>query len=87
VRREIGTAAALALLGWYLMSTPPPPPNGLTNPALPLSVWQIVGSFDSAQDCERLRSSVVHDSNQAQELRNRANFLCIATDDPRLKQK
>jgi hypothetical protein len=45
-------AAALALVGWYLML---PLVNGDASPAtqLPLSEWTQEGSFDRAEDCKR----------------------------------
>ena len=52
-------AAALALVGWYLM-TPPIAPGALDNPqqaqliraSAPLSEWGIVHSFDTADECK-----------------------------------
>ncbi len=38
-------AAALALVGWYLMY--PPTPNR------PLSQWEILNIFDSATECRK----------------------------------
>lgn len=59
-------AAALALVGWYLMvppftELPPPssdPPPFDVNFKAPLSEWDISKSFDKAEDCERLRKEV-----------------------------
>ena len=57
-------AAALALVGWYLMA--PPIRWGMLSSgqegfklasSLPLSAWNHVGSFDSAQQCETFRLS------------------------------
>jgi hypothetical protein len=57
---KLSHAAALALVGWYLM-VPPDHPR-LDNPndrpfawqsSAPLRAWQIVESFDSATDCKR----------------------------------
>jgi len=56
-------AAALSLLGWYLMA-PPFDPKGNVIEDAPLEKWEILGSFDGADKCgvsrdvfrERLRS-------------------------------
>lgn len=90
-------AAALSLVGWYLMA---PPANSvqlsdgrvvwIRNP--PLSEWSVEGSFDKARECANqqnlLANSAIEDSkgNSA----GRAEWMmarCIATDDPRLKGK
>lgn len=85
--------AALALVGWYLIipsSTLPP------NVAYkkPLSKWQIVRSFDAADDCQDFLATFFEDSRQKQGLnllepayRDYMFAECVATDDPRLKQK
>jgi|SRR5713101_6058180 len=49
-------AAALALVGWYLLR-PPGPNNGAPDFKAPLSRWTYSGSFDSAKGCERERDS------------------------------
>jgi hypothetical protein len=43
-------AAALALIGWYLMA----PPYGDTRPKIPLSEWDTQRVFDSARDCDEV---------------------------------
>ncbi|MGA6971073.1 MAG: hypothetical protein WBY93_05540 [Candidatus Binatus sp.] len=51
-------AAALALVGWYLMVPPPGPPRSTgantapPNHNAPLDQWTIRNSYDSAQACE-----------------------------------
>ncbi len=42
-------AAALTLVGWYLMV---PPESGMK---LPISQWEHVGSFDKIDDCEDMQ--------------------------------
>ena len=89
-------AAALALVGWYLM-TPPLYKEG-ANWNAPLSDWSISKSFDSAADCEQARQQLVDqgfkfnnaktatiDQRQAGAVFMGAN--CVASDDPRLKEK
>ena len=44
-------AAALALVGWYLM-VPPRDGNSL-NALAPFSKWEIADSFDSANECRQ----------------------------------
>ncbi len=49
-------AAALALVGWYLMMPPlPQDPLLLADPTPPLSVWFLEQSFDTAKECEGAR--------------------------------
>jgi hypothetical protein len=45
-------AAALALVGWYLM-IPPALPNGQPNLGAPLSQWGQGGDFDTAAACHK----------------------------------
>ena len=51
-------AAALALVGWYLMVPPPGPPRSTgantapPNDTAPFNQWTIRNSYDSAQACE-----------------------------------
>jgi hypothetical protein len=72
--------AALAFVSWYLI-TPLPlisrkgktiNPNSLL--LAPLSQWRIIGTFATQNECEAYR-----DANPMER--------CIATDDPRLKEK
>lgn len=116
-------AAALALVGWYLMA-PPIRPGWhfdrdwhLTNrpwvrSELPLSHWDILKSFEAANECEGAKKKMCDDWQsissatgeilgydgpgcQADEpdrkdlvevIRNEY-LMCVATDDPRLKEK
>jgi hypothetical protein len=83
-------AAALAIVGWYLM-TPVRFPNPTVNPCLPLSQWTIFESFDTAAKCERklrrltleeLDSDVKSKTKKADDAYVFSH--CIASDDPRL---
>jgi hypothetical protein len=92
-------AAALALVGWYLMVPPPvlhrSPPVDLE---APLSAWRLFSMHDTAAECERglvafyklAKTELV--ANPADE-RDRIRFYqlessqCVASDDPRLKEK
>jgi hypothetical protein len=83
-------AAALALVGWYLIMPPRSVMRGFCNDDAPLQLWKIVESFDTAAECTRSRSDA---SDRAK--REHRDFLayvyseeaCIASDDPRLKEK
>jgi len=75
-------AAALALVDWYLMIPPLNEHSYRPQPDLPLSEWWQHQSFDSAQECESAcNSDSLPDRMRAN------NAKCIATDDPRLKEK
>jgi hypothetical protein len=98
-------AAALALVGWYLM-TPPLKTGGPDNDA-PRSRWNIEHVFDSAADCDRVMTQWHRRATRLfeaignkkkrldppdqevtiEQLYGLANCDCIATDDPRLKEK
>jgi hypothetical protein len=63
-------AAALALVVWHLM-VPPGPNNGAPDLSAPLLQWTDSGSFDSAEECERMRDSrtdlgvrTIHEMNE-----------------------
>jgi hypothetical protein len=45
-------AAALALVGWYLLVPPILTDQLLVNIDAPISKWEHYQSFDSAQECE-----------------------------------
>lgn len=92
---NIRHAAALALVGWYLMI--PPAVEEDSNHALhtkpaPLSEWQNFESFDTAKECEEGAKPLVKpmqaDVSQQHLSLNDLRLLyarCFATDDPRLK--
>jgi hypothetical protein len=77
-------AGALALVGWYLM-TPLP-----GRPELPVEKWAHVDSFDTATECreagyQRQRENAASSDPIRRNLAG--NWECIASDDPRLKEK
>jgi hypothetical protein len=87
-------AAALALVGWYLMAppvTPCPDDCGAdhqhVDTAAPLSKWKMIESFDTAEGCHRWQHQaelkLTADTYTAWTRAHRSE--CIATDDPRLK--
>ncbi len=81
-------AAALALVGWYLMI----PPVGDTS--TPLARWVHVGSYDTATECETTRLKLANDTlkgtpapnglTRTQTIDLATDSQCIETDDPRL---
>lgn len=81
-------AAALALVGWYLM-TPPLYKDGELDEKAPLKEWTIINSFDTATECSE---SVIETSRQMNADTTTSNVVrrrlmlsaCISTDDPRL---
>ncbi len=92
-------AAALALVGWYLMlppNQPLPPYAPLTN--VPLSRWSISSAYDAADDCNAAQNAVVTKGNRERPKQKYGSVdwgvsvalvyaQCVATDDPRLKEK
>ena len=102
-------AAALALVGWYLMV--PPLAGTKQHPGLdtnaPISHWSIYKSFDTAKACETALLKGIYandgvpdmfhglgvrsDDPQAVTLalafKDVALGQCVASDDPRLKEK
>ena len=84
-------AAALAVVGWYLM-TPPWVAQGTFDATAPVSKWHQASAYDSAAECQSYRSSML-DYYKAHPKAKDADWFervfgasqCIATDDPRLK--
>jgi len=85
-------AAAVALMGWYLM-VPPLIGNYAIKTDAPFSQWVIVKKFDTASDCEREKAARKAKILPRTGARGVVPFCrdcfleCIATDDPRLKPK
>jgi hypothetical protein len=93
---NLGHAAAFALVGWYLMFPPEQAGTLKIEDQTPISKWQSVRSFDSAQACMSAKVSEIRQSEVSEETMQtdvaRRNLhikalasQCIATDDPRLK--
>jgi hypothetical protein len=93
-------AAALALVGWYLMVPPRDARRDRVVPdsGAPLSNWFWAGSFDSVDACQRNQEkeiAKVQKLELAQFAARRSRSVkmdfwearCIASDDPRLKGK
>ena len=82
-------AVALALVGWYLLVSLRENENSAKlRYDAPLGEWVYVYSFDTAMEC-------TDDAVKEQQLRAKdpleadqyTSWQCIATDDPRLKEK
>lgn len=91
-------AAALALVGWYMMV----PPFAALNETR-LSHWDLISSFDTAVECQSAVRAVAKRANDPKFMAEEAKTLkaqgfdlkagnrrfaaarCISTDDPRLK--
>ena len=94
-------AAALAVIGWYLMM--PPPYWSKTNPRnAPLRQWTVFGRYDTAQEYADERTKMIRvqsmallsdlaegvsDANRPSLSLNFKHAQCIASDDPSLKEK
>jgi hypothetical protein len=81
-------AAALALVGWYLLA--PPSLRGQDGKLrldrnASLSTWEIIRFEGTQQRCERVRTVPMQLGPEAQERKDAS--ICIASDDPRLEGK
>jgi hypothetical protein len=83
-------AAALALVGWYLMQ---PPTHRIANgktvfeDELPLTLWRQIGAYDTAKECQAQIEHMETLPAKMAEVEGAEFVRCIATDDPRLKEK
>ena len=87
-------AAALALVGWYLMA-PSLGRDGMPLTGSPLGDWSIVESFDTAESCKQSLAKTGAQFNFPKGPFNMKDLpegqrmfffaQCISTDDPRLK--
>jgi len=89
---KLNHAAALALVGWYLIG--PPLPKLTVEPGTPLSAWRILHAYKSAAECKkalpeyrRYMESRTWPSQAAADAAYQvaSALMCIAADDPRLK--
>jgi hypothetical protein len=83
-------AAALALVGWYLLMAPtfrnPQTDSFTVDLNAPLSAWDFVSSYYSGSDCALAERDLV---DTARLYPNIIAFytLCVASDDPRLMER
>jgi hypothetical protein len=78
-------ATALALVGWYLMI--PPVRGGQPDTQAPISAWTVFRRFDSAAACQEWKLKLETRARRAGKYGPRPVFMCVATEDPRLKAK
>ncbi len=79
-------AAALVLVGWYLM-LPPLGADHSRDDIAPISRWRFEDSLDSAAEC---RDTLLRRWSHAEDEKVKDAYLkaaCVSTDDPRLKEK
>jgi hypothetical protein len=90
MRMNVRHAAALALVGWYLMISPAGRPDA------PLSKWRTFHGYDDIRECESARSDGVDAGNWdrqtpilASEIKGTKlpSAVCISTDDTRRNAK
>jgi hypothetical protein len=89
-------AAALALVGWYLLVPPVQTDLGIVQiqADAPLSKWSIHSRYETPRECEKAREETeangqtILQKSQGEQWGNWGNLLvlatCVATDDPRL---
>src|SRR5215469_8784673 len=65
-------AAALALVGWYLLVPPHPSATSVQNYDLnaPLAQWGIFRAFDTAAECEEARADLIKPQPSPSEMAN-----------------
>ena len=84
-------AAALALVGWYLMIPPKSgkDASGPYDPKAELNKWFVFGAYDFAHECEgaKFLDREAHKSKSDPMNPALESAQCIATDDPRLKSQ
>ena len=87
-------AAALVLVGWYLM-VPPTGDANRVDPSVPLPKWAVLRAFDTADACNEAQDQLRYRTSRlnlqipvASAASEAAEFSqCIASDDPRLRGK
>lgn len=77
-------AAALALLGWYLLIPPSGADKKLADTSAPFSWWNHNASYDTAKACE---GDLLEMRAKFSYARRWVEARCIASDDPRFKSK
>jgi hypothetical protein len=86
---KLRDAAALALIGWFLI-TPPPQANGHYDTAAPLSRWKIEGGAGTRKECEEtqaLLTSRATKESRPSDVEAVKDARCVPMDDPRLLGK
>jgi hypothetical protein len=81
-------AAALALVGWFLMVAPVEQtgPFAKVDIKAPLNEWDSQATFDDRQACENARTEYLAYPPPCCGEVGEKGILCVASDDPRLKK-
>jgi hypothetical protein len=81
-------AAALALVGWYLMAPPLEGPN--VDPFAPLSKWVVIKAYATPTACSdaqnQMREAASHSNLQNRAGIRRGCLVAVRFNDPRLKE-
>jgi hypothetical protein len=83
-------AAALALVGWYLMTAPVENvgPFSSVKRKAPISEWNRGEQFDTREQCDGARTEyLAYPPILLREIKDALAAECVASDDPRLKVK
>jgi hypothetical protein len=85
-------AAALALVGWYLMT--PPLARGVIDRGViewdaPLTSWKIIGRYETHSECRAVLVGYIEypEHHPFEKPLPSVPSACVSTDDPRLKGK
>jgi hypothetical protein len=78
-------AAALALASWYLLM--PPLRGGKPDDQAPIPAWTVFRKFDSTAACREWKYRLETRARKTGKYGPRPHFMCVASDDPRLKEK
>jgi hypothetical protein len=82
--------AALASVGWYLMIPPPTSSDrSMVDLNAPLSKWRVFSPYGNAAECAQGQVKYAALTGKRDILQHRQFIAaqCIASDDPRLKEK
>ena len=85
---KIGHAVTLALVAWYLLL--PPLEVHRLNQKAPLSLWDNVGTYETAAACKEQAAKLKQQHAKLTDPIMKEHFTlgqCVASDDPRLKGK
>jgi hypothetical protein len=83
-------AAALVLVGWYLLA--PPLYKGEVDEKAPLEEWTVLQSFGTVTECSQWLSVLLNKAARDPSTRTIVKHRllaasCMSTDDPRLKKR
>jgi hypothetical protein len=88
VSMNVRHAAALALMGWYLMVAPVEQtgPFVKVDVKAPLKEWDAQATFDDKKVCENARTEYLAYPPPCCGAVGEKAILCVASDDPRLRE-